>query len=569
MPRRPTSPPRLRPSDRRRLRPRVAVALASALALVALAGCGGPPPAEAVADAPLRVGAGTETTTTVEVASVPAGAVLRPEAPSPDLTVGVARAGATTLDVTLRAAPDAIPARDAVVVAAFADADATRPYARYRIDVDVLGRYVLQGRLVRDDLTAGRALERVTTSTTDEYLVAIDGDGVVLADDVVDEAGRFRLDLLLDAATLDAAPPLALVRARAAHASETVAAETPYVCIEPIGVGDAQADADGLLRTRETRPLLVDYRPPGVASGSPASVRTTDGAFDDRQWPRVVDLGELRKSDHDGGMTVHDAEAAALTAIPEADGPFVDAEGTFRPALLACGAPDRTFASHDVALTFDVADRLLDAPAEGAPGWVADHLATLADDPFASALLLDLEGGVDDAAHAAGDLGVARVSSTEVGVVRYAATTRLAKPLAVADPTTVPDLLEVDPVITDACYAHPATCDFAGGVTPVLDLAFGSDGEPVALDVVTVLGHAYVNGVPTTDVHVRCTDGPYALTRANDDGRYALRLFAPPDAVSLRCTFDLGEDVMLDAPVRTLPAEAGVVVLDDLWGWEE
>ena len=579
--RRPTSPPPHPVRDRRPRVPGIPVAFAHAMAVTALVGCGGVPPTESVADAPLRVAAGTTQRTSLDVTSVPDGAVVRPETSSPDLAVEVDLADRTTLDLTLRATPDAIPARDAVVVAAFADAEATTPLARYGVDVDVLGRYVLQGNLVRDDLTAGRALDhRGDLATSDEYVVLIDADGAVLADDVVDDDGRFRLDVLLDAETLDAAPPVALLRARAAHATETVASDTPYVCLEPIGVADAEVDADGLLRTRATRPLLVDYRPgrsdDGLRRGgaTPAS-----DAFDDRQWPRVVDLGELRKSDHDGGMTVHDAEAGALTATPASDGAFVDADGSFRSALLACGAPDRTSTTLDVDLTFDVSERILDAPAGGPAGWVETLLATLSDAPFASALLLDLEGGVDGAAHAAGDLGVRRVSSTETNVTRYAASTRLSKPLAVADPSNVPDLLEVDPVITDSCYAHPATCDFAGGVTPVLDLAHviaeppstgrASATSEVALDVVTVVGRADVNGVAASEVHASCADGPYAHTQPDAEGRYAMRLLAPRATTSLRCTFSLGDAVTLDDPVRTLPADAGVVVLDDLWGWAQ
>ncbi|MDR9390837.1 MAG: hypothetical protein RI554_02260 [Trueperaceae bacterium] len=582
-PRRPTSPPPHPVRDRRPRAPGIPVAFALAMALAALVGCGGLPPTESVADAPLRVAAGTTQRTSLDVASLPDGAVVRPETSSPDLTVEVERADRTTLDLILRATPDAIPARDDVVVAAFADAEATTPLARYRVDVDVLGRYVLQGNLVRDDLTAGRALaHRGDLATSDEYVVLIDADGDVLADDVVDGDGRFRLDVLLDASTLDAAPPVALLRARAAHAAETVASDAPYVCLEPIGVADAEVDADGLLRTRATRPLLVDYRPGRSDGGVDRRTATpADDAFDDRQWPRVVDLGDLRKSDHDGGMTVHDAEAGALTAVPANDGPFVDAEGRFRPSLLACGAPDRTSTSLDVDLTFDLAERILDAPAGGPPAWVEQRLATLGDAPFASALLLDLEGGVDGAAHAAGDLAVTRVSSTEPDVTRYAASTRLRKPLAVADPSTVPDLLEVDPVITDSCYAHPATCDFAAGVTPVVDLGrvtaeSTANGRTVgsvdvaldvALDVVTVVGRADVNGVAAREVHASCADGPYAHAQPDTDGTYVMRLLAPSTTPSLRCTFSLGDAVTLDDPVRTLPADAGVVVLDDLWGW--
>ncbi len=566
-------------SVRRSLDPRCGSrALALLAALLLTAACSPIPAAQPQSDAPLRVTAGTSATLTLTTADTPSGAAFRIEQTPANLDVEVQRTTATTASVTVTAQLDAPPSSDTFVIAVFADAEATRPGHRYQVDVEVLGRYILKGTLLRDDLTAERALGRsIDDEAEDEYVVLIDDAGTILADDTVDAGdGTFQIEMSLDAATLASTPNVALLRARDPHPTEASEAGIDYVCIEPIGIAESEVDADGRIRTRRVRPILLDYR-----SGPRAA---PSNAFDDEQWPRVLDLGPVRSNDLDGSMSVHDREIAALTVDPPEDSPFLDDDGAFNPALLACGSTVRTIVTDRLLMQLDVSSTIVENPFEDTDAsWIPSVTDALTSTLLTSALVLDLTGDIDDAAHATTAIQANVVSVSDAGITRLAAPVTIDKPLAVADPSGDDDLIAFEPILTDSCLTHPSTCDFDGGVTPVLDLSDLVDrsvGQPtgdvptVTFNVVTLIGRAYENGVRFTDpegrgnhVHASCNDGQYAIGRTDSTGAFAMRLFVDPTRAVLSCTFDLDSGATLDRATRRLPTSPGIIVLEDLRGW--
>jgi hypothetical protein len=397
----------------------------------------------------------------------------------------------------------------------------------------------------------------------DEYVVAIDAAGNVLGSAAADPFdGAWRMSIFLDAVTAAGNPQIALLRGRGADADELEQGGVDIVCIEPLEVAELD-DNDVFKRTRRTRAALLRYISEQVAFQS--------DSLDPTRRVRIISLGALTANDQSGKMANADPSLFEASDPGEAS-PFYDADGQFRAELLACGAAERSTLEFELDLTLEESDDVFRLRGETVTP--ADTLTILALPPRAPSF----DAGISFDLPAGGALDPSTPALSSTGVNESADTLGLASadlrsfPVSLMTPVNrglLGDLAlsnepgslrtlfgfeeeeEMLPIGLDACVIDINACDFAGGVTPIVDFAalaglFSAQRHEGGLRVqsTATLGRIDIRGrlvnssgspIASQTITANCFDTALALGRTSSTGAFVLTVMEDL-SFPLRCT---------------------------------
>lgn len=358
--------------------------------------------------------------------------------------------------------------------------------------------------------TIVRYLKQVSGEVAiEEYVVAIDEDGTVIDRARVGEGGSFALSI----SETDSA--IALLRGRAATEEEQEQGGVDVACIEPLELADATVTEAGYLETRGTRPLVLRISVDDVANAAGAAIGVNANAT---AAQRHVDLGSFATNDRSAKMASVNPDLSPYVLESSSDTPFVDEDGAFRRALLACGSSVQNDILLDFDLAFDMPDQIggddvvydyrdhqdgaskvrtnevrgAASPMIGTAGsnasqepWLADLFAIEEETGFAAPVGFDMgvaasgyadpsrgSGTIDRETLDRGDLVQPSAGvSPAVGYFPYTADFPIFQPTLNTWPEEPSEsTFNPYPVYADACISNPPACQWNRGVEPLIDL---------------------------------------------------------------------------------------------------
>lgn len=557
-------------------------------------------------DGVILVPPGQTTSVDITLSNVASGATFEFEGAVDDLTVGIERTSSSTLRVDLTTPPNV----EAQTIDARVIVREPERAARIPMRLELQAYFTVTGTLARDDLTdddgsvsvqssgggtllaqalapfggvagyvesvsanvspaSGRAFSirpemvralRVIAGEVDiedEYVVAVAADGRVLGSGRADpETGRWRIDSLISG------EEFALLRGRAVDEAERLHGEVDIICIEPLEVGVRDDDVSEFVRTRRTRALLLRYATEQLAE-APQVLVSADGSVAPARWQRVIDVGSLRTNDASAKMASLDPALERDALDPGPGSAFLDANGAFREELLACGASERLELSFQLDLEITESNEVQDLRTNGviAALGLEELSVPTSFSGFADANTnFDLPSGGSYA-------GAPRASGVPEQTASEAALRPSFVPYVMSSTNYAisftspfgpfefnPDVQQLLPVQTDACVTNFSTCDFAGGLTPIVDLAelltpfatrVSATERGIAVQGSASLGRVNLVGRVVTEdgtplasqlVTATCFETTLALARSDESGQFVLQVtedfgFGPAECI--------------------------------------